>query len=205
MRKGINRKWVLVFLLVSISCNKPLDGPAYIKYVSDPAHGLIRAIAVGDMQFEIKYRPHELIMLQECKGAFQGYPYEQRKADLKGTAWFSISIKCATQRLSPLRYGLSSQEEYNQRLNYYLNEAVKDIWLSYGDAVIAPSSYLFENSYNLTPVETLIVGFILPDDSKNSGTDLTLSFNERIFESGILKTGFTHQVLSHIPQLIYKG
>ena len=122
---------------------------------------------------------------------------------LKGTAWFNISIKRADGSITPLKYGIANLDEYNQRLNYFLNNAKDDIRLIYDADTLRPSAYLFENNYNLTPQETMVVGFTLPVSEDRPEKAMQLSFTDQVYKNGIIKVMYSREVLNKIPGAIY--
>jgi hypothetical protein len=99
-------------------------------------------------------------------------------------------------------YGITSLDEYNLRLDYFLNRAKDDIKLLYGSDTLHPSSYLFENNYNLTPQETIVVGFNLPGNDPFPIKDMQISYCDRIYKNGIIKTTYRSEILKQIPTVI---
>ena len=205
MLKVINCIVCIVFLLAFASCKKNLGGADFVSYVLNRDNGLQNKIAVDGFEFCIQYRPYDYIILLETRGNFKGYNLEKRKSDLKGTAWFSLTIRRVDNIITPLRYGISSIEEYNKRLNYYLNEAKYDLWMMYDMDSILPVSYLFENNYHLTPQETMIIGFMLPKGKEFPDKDMQFAYNDRVFKTGIIKSTITEKALNKIPNLVYKN
>jgi hypothetical protein len=205
MRKVISYIVLLSVLIASPSCKKNMKAAEYAGYVGRKENGLRKVMLIDGFEFCMQYRPYDYIMLMESRGDFKGYDMEKRKADLNGTAWFSIAIKRVDNSISPMRYGISSIDEYDKRLNYFLNEAKKDIWLTYNNERLQPSSYLFENNYNLTPQETIMVGFILPAGTVFPERDMQLSYNDQAFKSGIIKATYSQGDLNNIPNLVYKN
>jgi len=175
--------------------------PQYVQYVNSADAGLKKSSVVDGFEFDVQYKPHEYIVLLENSGKVTRDAMTKRLVELKGTAWFNIAIKRVDNQKTPLRYGISSLEEYNARLNYFLTEAQGDIWLVYGRDTIRPQSYLFENNYNLTPQETMVVGFALPGGDDHPKKQMQLSYNDRVFKTGIIKANFSETSLKHIPIL----
>jgi hypothetical protein len=205
MQKVISCFIVVIFLFVNSSCKKSLKSGEYVNYVVNNERGLKKVTEVDGFEFSMQYRPYDYIILMESKGDFSNYDFNKRLSCLKGTAWFSISIKRVDNGITPLRYGISSIEEYNLRLNYFLNEAKKDLWLMYDSIKIYPTSYLFENNYSLTPQETMIIGFFLPSGENSPQKTMQLAYNDRIFKNGIIKATYPDKLLKNIPNLIYKN
>ena len=99
---------------------------------------------------------------------------------------------------------MSSLDEYNQRLNYFLDEAKNNIWLIYDHHdTLKPASYLFETNFNLTPQETIVVGFYLPHNDGVPNSEMQLSYRDQIFKNGIIKVLYKSNVIRNIPQIVY--
>jgi hypothetical protein len=185
------------------SCQRKIKPDDYIRYVNDTKNGLRKVIKLDGWEFCMLYRPYNYIMLMENKGNGDNYNVVKRKSELEGTAWFTITLKRMDNSVTPLRYGISSIDEYNVRLNYFLNEASKDIRLLYDKDTLRPVSYLFENNYNLAPQETMIVGFYLPEGKNNPQQNMRLSFVDKIFKTGTIDAEFSKETLKNIPDIVY--
>jgi hypothetical protein len=201
MRKVI--KCFIPLLLSCLVCCKPALKPAeYVRYVTSRDNGLKKAVEADGFEYDMQYRPHDYVVLMETKGQASAQSIKARLAELSGTAWFTISIRRSDNKVTPLRYGITSMEEYNSRLSYLLNEASNSIWLVYGSDTLHPKSYLFENNYNLTPYETMVVGFYLPEGDVSPTKNMQLSYDDRIFKNGIIRATYTEQSLKNIPNII---
>jgi len=200
-RKGID---LLMFgvIICFCSCKHSMNTGKYLGYIHDDKNGLLKAVKLGDWEFDMQYKPYDYILFSESKGGV-GLDKAKRSKELQGTAWFNISFKRIQMDKSPMRYNISSQDEYNQRLNYYLNGAPHDIELVYGTDTLKPMSYLFETNYNLTPQETMVVGFELPATSTKPEKDMQLVYYDRVFGNGIIKATYAAKALNNIPDLIF--
>jgi len=185
------------------SCRRELKAADYVRYITNTDNGCKKTMQAAGWEFCMQYRPYEYVMLNENRGNPKGYPFAARKAQLQGTAWFTISMKRTDNSPSPLRYQAASLDEYNERLNYYLNDAGKDIKLVYDSDTLWPMSYVFENNYNLSPQQTMIVGFRLPKNEDKPTRNMQLSFVDRVFKNGIVNATYPKDVIERIPNLIY--
>jgi hypothetical protein len=187
-----------IFFFFNQSCNSKLNDLEYVEYLSNESNGLKKVLELGEWVYDIQYKPSRLIIIKE-----QGNSKEElstRKKQLERTVWFNISIKHNKDEINPLKYKVSSIEEYNQRLDYFLNDASKEITLEYKNLKLKPISYLFENNYSLTPNETMIVGFELPTD-KTPQDQMTLIYNDLIFKNGIVKVNFKKKDIARANNL----
>jgi len=202
--RRVDRLLLLLLLTSVFSCKKALRPHEYAAYVESADHGLVHKSSVSGMEYVMQYRPYEYVILRENISGFTDGTYVARLRSLKGTAWFNISFRLVDGSMSPLRFNLKSREEYDQRYSYYLNQAVQDIRLVFDRKdTIKPMSYLFENNYNLTPQETIVVGFDLPRGIDYPTSDMQLCFEDVVFKNGIIKSLFKSDDLNNIPKLKY--
>lgn len=203
MRKAIKQVLFALITISSASCKKSMESADYMRYVLNNENGLKKTEVVDGWQYIMQYKPHEYIHLSEKMHNQSMSELSERLVALKGTAWFNISIKKVDNSYTVLRYGVTSLEEYNNRLNYYLNEANNDISLLYGTDTLKPISYLFENNYNLSPQETMVVGFYLTGGDEKPKKRMRLSFVDRILKNGIINAEYSENTLKQIPTLVY--
>lgn len=193
--------WFLPLLFALLcACRSDLKPTNYIKYISDKKNGLKKVITINSWEYTIQYKPHDYIVYMEEKGQHEAAYMKKRLSDLKGTVWFNISFRRVDNSESPLRYGVVSLDEYNRRLDYYLNQAVINISLVYGTDVLKPNTYLFEPNYNLAPQETIVVSFLLLDNDAPK-KDMQLVYDDVVFQNGIIKTTFKKTDLDHTPKI----
>jgi hypothetical protein len=177
MRKETKILIAVLSMFAMAGCHKKMVSPSdYVKYISAENNGLKKTVIVSGWEYSLQYRPSEFIVLSESQGQWTKKNMQARMNQLSGVAWFSITIKRVDNSISPLKYGVSSNEEYERRLDYFLNKAKTNIWVTYGSDTLVPVSYLFENNFNLTPQETMLAGFLLPNKDKAPDRDLQLSY-----------------------------
>ncbi|MCW3123055.1 MAG: hypothetical protein JWQ38_2547 [Flavipsychrobacter sp.] len=203
MKKEINYTLFIALILFSLSCRNKMHATDYVTYINNKEHGLKKISVIDGFEFDFQYKPYDYIILMEQKGSINSTDFIRRKSELAGTAWFTITIKRTDNSVSPMRYGITSIDDYNVRLNYFLNKASKDIKLVYDKISLQPVSYLFENNFNLTPQETIVIGFYLPKGANSPQKSMQLSFNDKIFKTGIINAEFSKEDLKRIPMLAY--
>lgn len=192
MKKVIS---VLLPALLLMACVREKDP---VKYAENAEHGLRKTITVGEVVYTVQYKPPAYIAHMEH---LDQAATAAREKQLQGMAWFNISFTIKGFNQSPLRYKVSGLEEYTARQSYYLNEAPKDMYLLYGKDTLYVNSYWFENNQNLALHETMIVGFKLPGETQNPEQDLRFSFQDRVYQNGIIKTIIRKEDLENIPDL----
>ncbi len=188
----------LILFLVMSSCKKQLDTASYMSYIQNPENGLRKKVALGQMTYTFQYKPSAYIGIQEQLG---GKVFDERLKGLKGTVWFNISFVAGDGSSSPLRFKATA-EEYEARYNYFLTMASKDIKVLYGEKdTLQQLAYLFENNYNLTPHETMVIGYRLPEGVDSPEKEIQISYYDQVFKNGIVKVKYSASTLKNIPEL----
>jgi hypothetical protein len=192
MKQVIN---ILILGIMLSGCNRQQDP---VLYTEDKENGLRKTVEVGDVIYDIQYKPPAYIArLEHLDKAAE----EERIKALQGMAWFNVSFKIKDFNQSPLRYKLTSLDEYTARQNYFLNEAPKDMYMLYGKDTLYVNSYWFENNQNLSLHETMVVGFKLPGKALKPEEDLRFSFYDRVHKNGIIKAIINKGDLLDVPEL----
>lgn len=195
MKRATNLFLLLGACLMLMSCKR--EKSDVVRYVENKDNGLLKEVDLGDNIFLVQYTPVSYMLKKE--GLKKGSEnFEKREKALTGSIWFNIQLKIRNYAESPLRYHVDGLEAYQNRLNYYLNQAPHDIGLIYGKDSIAASSYWFENNQNLLPYETMIVGFTLPGNEKKVTKDIQLVFFDRVFGNGIIKVFFSKNNINKV-------
>lgn len=187
MRKVISI--VLCFACGLSSCKSEFTYDELADHSRSEKSGMQQRAAVGDLKYTAQYRPSSLILATE---ELQGTEREDRMAVLEKMYWFNIDVELEGTDQSPLRYQLISLDEYNSRLDYFLNHAQRDIWIMNGSDTVFPVSYWFENNHNLVGKETMVLAF---DKEQLTNDRPVISFNDRVFRTGIVKFPFSKKVL----------
>lgn len=200
MKGRIKLMLIAILCFAQHSCNKTLTPAEYIHYVESETNGLKRTIAIGQWNFIFQYRPHEYIILFEQGRNLNAKKVQERLRELRGTIWFNIRIQRTDHSVSPLRYNLTSRQEYQDRLKYFLNYASNDISLKYGKEKLPLAAYHFETNYNLTPQETFVVGFRMREE-KLPSSDMQISIHDKIFKNGIIKATVMKKDIVNIPKV----
>jgi len=191
----------LMFLCVIIACSHRTKYE-YASYVQEEKNGLNKKVLVDNWEYIAQYKPTEYIISYEEEND-KTFNAELRRKQLKGTLWFNITIK-NLKGSSSLRENSSSAEDYNKKYGYYLNEAKDNITLVYNGLTLKPISYVFENNFDMAPLETLVVGFALPVGDSIPCYDVQLIYKDVLLENGIIKFLFNKTDLNTLPEYIHE-
>lgn len=201
MKKAINHTiflWLMFLCIVSQNaCSlHHRNGGDVIQFVENPENGLRKMVTVSPCVFTFQYKPAAYILSMEHHR--DQAMVKSRLPDFDSMVWFNVTIQISGYNETPLKYLAQSVAEYQDRLNYYLNDARRDFDLICGAESLPASSYWFEDNQGLTPMVTMVVGFKF-QKSATVQNDLQIAYYDRVFRSGIIKTRIEFKDIQDIP------
>lgn len=203
MRKVISGLLLTIILLSSCGGRKTLNPVAYMEYMEDVEHGLMKKVTVGAYEYRIQFAPAEyLASRQYYKEMEQGIMdgYRKRINEMKGYVFFLVNIYPRNASEQTISERITQNAGAEQRVMYYQQQAANDIILKAGTFEQMPSTYVYEDNYGLSPYNTIVVGFA-GDYGKE---DMQLIFNDRYTHTPLIKAGFSKDELSVLPEISVK-
>lgn len=203
MRKVISGLLLTIILLSSCGGRKTLNPVAYMEYMEDAEHGLMKKVTVGAYEYRIQFAPAEyLASRQYYKEMEQGIMdgYRKRINEMKGYVFFLVNIYPRNASEQTISERITQNAGAEQRVMYYQQQAANDIILKAGTFEQMPSTYVYEDNYGLSPYNTVVVGFA-GDYGKE---DMQLIFNDRYTHTPLIKAGFSKDELSVLPEISVK-
>lgn len=200
MKKAINFL-LLLLLCIAASCSKlQLDAKEYIEFAENTKHQLVKKVVVGEHEYTIQLATPEYMVCKEIENSDTASTMRSKRLnELKDYLFFLIKI--STTEKSRIAQGgkrMSDQQlNANNMVSYYDQQAVLDIKLYSGDKEIKPATYHFENNYDLSPYNTIIVGF----ETGTNLADMKFSFNDRYTNIPAINAFFSQADIHNIPQL----
>ncbi len=206
-----NTIYILLLLILTFAsaCNttpKKLSAGEYVQWIENPKNQLKKAKEIGEYAYTVFYKPAEYISLREAvnKGEQENIQAISKRAEeIKNFYQFNFDITSADGTTSVLRQNIASEAEFGARINYFVSHAQQDFKLVQGADTIPCISYHFERTYNITPKNTILLGFEKPkkEAKDNSQESIQLIFTNRLFNSGDIKFQFSEKTLNTIPRL----
>ncbi len=198
---------IIIFAIaLCASCTgkqQKLGAADYISYMENADNGFLKKVTTSDIIYHIQAKTPEYVSLKESNpesSSPESKTIQNRVKQLDSSIWFSIKVMNAKANVNPLKYNARSLQEYNERLNYFLYQAGGNFSLKYDQKEATQIAYYFENSYGVTPYETIVLGFKLSDNLYNK--DIELEYMDALFNSGIIKMSVTASDLKNKPILI---
>lgn len=191
---------VLFFGALACNRNTALGPREFLEYMKTSSHGFAKTVSTEDLVYEFQIKTAEYVAAEELlNGAISKEQCANRISDLNQKIIITVKIKDASNAINPLKKDVKGLKEYNQRINYFLNEAKHFFVLKIGDQEQKMITYLFENNYGTTPFDTVIMGFEIP---KNCNDNLELTYDDALFKTGAIHIEISCSDLNNIPKLV---
>lgn len=189
-------------VMMSTGClnSHPVSTDEYMSYIEDPANGVTVASRLENFEFGLLYKPLDYIIgLEFRNGVISLDSMSSRKKQLEGFQYYTLRIR-SNQDSEFIRTGLSSENEYYQRLEYMVSNAQDDIVLVEGRDTIPCAIYHFERNYGLSPNTNIVLAFAEGD--QNSRKDKVLIYDDKILGLGRIELRILNKNIRRIPQMI---
>lgn len=201
MKKVIN-VLLSIGLIVVMGCKpESLRAPDYIRYMEQENHDCRIRQEIGKYEYTIQLAPASYIVAKEVPPSDSASAVSARRlSELNGMTYFIIRMgQTEESRREQGGDRLAEQQmNVNSMVGYYDQEAARDIRLLLnGNQEIAPSAYVFENNYELSPYNNIVVGF----ETGEIVQDLKLQFNDRYTKTGMISAYFSKETVSGLPRL----
>jgi hypothetical protein len=200
------RKLVFIPLIVALcltACEKSrkrLSPKQYITWAKSSEKDLVKKKEINGYKFISKFQPAELLILKNMDESFTQASVDSLKNIQYGIFNFVMDIGSAIDNQSLLRANISDENEYYQRVYYYTKEVQNDLYVVEGKDTLPCIFYHFEQTYNLSPVNSLVMEF----QRKNPDTEyenVSLIYEDRMLNTGIIKFQYKKSFLNNLPQL----
>lgn len=188
-----------MLLSTFFSCSSDeLEIKDYLAYVKNPDNGLKISKDLNEYQFELQYKPVEFIAINEQRTTqIDTALFDQRIKELNGLQYYTLKIQSLTGA-EVMRTGISSEQEYGNRLQYFSDLAQYDMRLVDGNDTLTCALFHFERNYGVAPYNNIVLGF-----SKIAGENntKTFTFNEQALGVGKVKLKVAKQDINNIPKV----
>lgn len=199
MKKLVSFTCLLFLVLRITSCGKEEMKPSdLIRWVENPENGLVQRQDLNHYFFEAKYKPLDYVVSMEGRtDDLNESDYQTLRNDLEGLQYVDLNIGPLSYSGNALSGGIQNEEEYFERLDYFVTYGNQDIFMVQGSDTLLPRLYHFERNYGLAPKNTLLLGFDAGEDKK----DRELYIDDQILGVGRVKFLFTNQNIQSTPTL----
>jgi hypothetical protein len=181
--------------------SKSLLPSEYVNWVQDEKNGLKKEKNIEDITFFMQYKPVDYVICQEEKNDSIKKELRNKKAsELSDMEYYDLKIMITNGEGELLKYGISSPQDYNERVKYYAFQMQNDISMVENGDTIPCGLYHFERAYDVSPFSTFLLGFKKSKKEKVDG-EKTIIFYDKVYDKGIIKFTFNNKEQNNIPKL----
>ncbi len=176
------------------------------EVITEEESSLIQEKIIGDFSFKMIYEPWEALIIKDNSNEISKEKFE---SDLKGrSTMLYFTLKISNKEFTHkelLLFDLPSQDNYTERLDYYSFKVQNDLKLKIGEDEISCGMAHFERTFGLAPGLTISLAFPISESVSKQIKDkklkerITVSFDEKIFNNGMVKFSFHPNHINSVP------
>ncbi|MBN2833710.1 MAG: hypothetical protein JXR48_01960 [Candidatus Delongbacteria bacterium] len=176
----------------------------YIQWVKENDI-LIKSQEIGDFVYSVRYLPVDFQIANELQaGNHNAFQLDTLRISLSEQISFIFKISSIDGESTPLRYNVTTNEEYSYNLQYCSFNIADDFFLINKDDTLKCVSALLIREYAVKSDNTIILTF---ESGQSNDIDLTsdlkVVYEDRMWGNGIIKFTISEENLKRIPILKY--
>lgn len=184
-----------------MGCSKPstLNAKDYTAWIENPANGICITKKISDFEFAVLYKPVDYVVAIESKNKnISKDSILKRRENLKGYQYYTFRIRSFKDN-EFFKTGMTSENEYYKRLEYFVSNAQNDIILVEDKDTIPCAVYHFERNYGISPYSSIVLSF---EEKDNSNTkDKVFIYEDKVLGVGKIAIKIKGSELSDLPKL----
>lgn len=180
------------------SCSNSLGVKEYVGYVKSSENGMVQTFEKGAYKLEVQYKPLDFVIAQENnKESINSEEYEKSKSELEGLQYYNLEIGTTLKGGNVMNVETGTNEEYYNKLSYFLSVAEGDMRLVDGGDTLFPVLYHLERNFGGAPFNKVVLGF----EQRKEINDKTLILDDRVLGIGRVKFKISKEDLLDLPKL----
>lgn len=198
----LSKLYWIILICFFVSCGKRNLAPdEFVRWVEDAGNGLTVSKEFDNAAFQIIYKPTDYIVAKELlNGGIKKDEIPERLKDLDGMQYFTLRIK-STESNELLSAEASRENEYYERLEYFMDNVQNDLWLVEDKDTIPCALSHYERNYGLAPYNNFVIAFAKNNDKPN---DKIFIYNDRILGTGKVMFKIKAEDINNIPTINWK-
>ncbi|MBS1635848.1 MAG: hypothetical protein JST26_07975 [Bacteroidetes bacterium] len=190
-------------MLVLVGCQRASLSPAeYMAWVEDKDNGMIANKDLDDFEYSLLYKPLDYVLAkEESSGILKKEQIEQRRNELGAMQYFTLKITAKNAK-ELLRAGITSEDQYYQRLEYFMSYMQNDTYLIEGKDTLPCLLFHFERNYGLAPYNTFVLGYA-GSKEKQITNDKVFVYDDKILGTGKVMMTVQAKDIEKAPNIIW--
>jgi hypothetical protein len=192
---------LLILALTNCGQRKTLSKEDFIQYCNSEKSNLIISKAVQNINYTCKFKIPELTAILNSNKEFTSQAeFEKSVKTYSNEILFIFTIKDDSKSSHAVKQLVfDKQKKYSFLLAYANTDMSSDFELKSNNGNIVPCSFLhLEPANSVQPILRITLAF---NYSRSLGEELTLVFNDKIFNNGPIKFNYPKDVLDYLPKL----
>lgn len=183
-----------------------LPPQAYLAYLADPDHGLVKECTVAGIRYRVKYLPTDYLAFNQTdkSARIPAGIKDSLRRDFENSLTFLLNIS-PSEAESPdiTRLGVSNYQQFAARLEEMVFHAQEWLSLNAEGEVLQPAITRMENINAMEKSRNFIVVFSSEagGDKDLRKKDLCLTYRDELFDTGTNKFLFKKTDLQALPAL----
>lgn len=170
----------------------------FLSWYKSDEYKLNKIYKVSELEYSMNYVPAECMSFIELRR--EKYDYKrfcEVKENYKGMLYFNLKIEVKEGKNELLKHKLESPQDYAARVKYISFDMQNDIYAIQGKDTIYTGLYQFERIFDVAPYSTVMLAF--DGGMLNPNKGLTIVFNDKIFNNGLVKFNYKNEELTDLP------
>lgn len=191
----------LLLLMLLTGCMKQiLSPPEYVKWVDDKKNGLMQEREENGLLIEAKFKPVDYMIIQAMGGKYTNkLEYDSLSKKFEGFEYYNLRLSSKKAGTSFIKAVAKDDEDFFRLKEYFYFHFNDNIFLEADKERIPCGLYHFEDTYELSKYETVVLGFKL--NNKNTAKERKLVIDSDVLRTGIIKFTFSNDVINDIPEV----
>jgi len=175
-----------------------LRAPEFVSWFENPENGFIKTKSFDEISFTSFYKTPEYRVFKEHESMEQIQSDSVQNLIKQYAEWYTFTFRIRANG-HPLESGNQNNQEYFQKLEYYIN-AQSDFKLIIDQSDTIPCTmYHMERNYGGAPYIDLNVAF---KNKKQTPNQITMLYFDRVFSNGPLKFNYHLDETTSLPQYV---
>jgi hypothetical protein len=185
-----------------VGCGRPLERPAYLAYLANPAHGLTQTQEANGITVTCSYRPPDLLVSQELTSkatTVSPATIDSLRHTYAGKLYCTLALTRDSAEIETSF--IRDEAALGQALSYLSTGITRDVYLrglGQPDSAAAMAA-TYARQYGNTGRSTVLLVFLTPRLDMSQG--FTISYHDTQFGLGPLRFIFPAQALRDLPAL----
>lgn len=191
---------LLVISFIAFACQAKLSESELKAYIKNPENGLLQQKEIGNVNYQITYKPTTLMINQDLRGEKTTEQLlDSLKKKYSNYYYFMLNVQVNNQEI--LNNKANDVGEFGQavyQLSFNMNE--NTFLVTNQNDTLELVDYIYPRMYGMSPQTSMLFVF---EKGKNDKT-LTLYLNEFGLNTGDTKYKFLVENINKIPTLAFQ-